>query len=128
MNELEIQKLLDELKTAEVAAEELAKKKKQAIDEIMPAEIKRFLEDIDKDFLSDEEASRIHVAGLQDRIKAEVLNYGATVTGQFKQAVFVKGRVSWESKGLDGFAVAHPEINQFRKQGDPSISIREVKS
>jgi hypothetical protein len=128
MNESEIQKLLDELKTAEVASEELSKKKKQAIDEIMPAEIKRFLEDIDKDFLGDEQAAANRIGELYNRIKEETLKFGSTVTGQFKQAVFVKGRVTWLTRELNGYAADHPEIEKFRQTGDASCSIREVKS
>jgi septation ring formation regulator EzrA len=126
-DELEIQNLLDELKTAEVSAEELAKKKKQAVDEIMPAEIKRFLEDIDKDFLSDEQASVNRIGELHDRIKAEVLNIGKTVTGQFKMAVFRQGSTTWNSEGLKGYAVGAPEILAFQKIGKPNVAIMDVK-
>lgn len=127
-SEQEIQSLLDELKTAEVSAEELAKKKKQAQDDFMPAEILKGLQAIDKDFLEDEQAAIRRIGGYHDKIKEEVLKFGSTVTGQFKQAVFVKGRVTWQTAGLDGYTIDHPELNQFRKEGSPSCSIRELKS
>ena len=128
MNESEIQKLLDELKESELSAEELSKKKKQAQDDFMPAEILKGLQAIDKDFLEDEQAAIRRIGGYHDKIKEEVLKFGATVTGQFKQAVYSKGRAIWDTKGLGGYAVAHPEIVTFLKTGEPSISIREVKS
>jgi len=49
------------------------------------------------------------------------------VKGRELEAVYVKGRISWDNKALDGYAAAHPEIGAFRKQGDPSVSIRGVK-
>lgn len=66
-------------------------------------------------------------AALEAEIKAEVLAAGASVKGAQLQAVYTKGRVSWDAKALDGFAAAHPEIAAFRKEGDPSVSIRAAK-
>jgi hypothetical protein len=39
-------------------------------------------------------------------------------------AMYTKPRVTWDSKGIEGFSVAHPEINVFRKVGEPSVSIK----
>jgi hypothetical protein len=39
----------------------------------------------------------------------------------------MKGRVSWDGKSLDGYMAAHPEISAFRKEGEPSVSLRNVK-
>jgi hypothetical protein len=54
-----------------------------------------------------------------------VLKNGATVRGSYLMAVWSKGRVSWDDKGLSNYAQAHPDLLQYRKQGDPSISIRK---
>lgn len=35
-------------------------------------------------------------------------------------------RVSWDTKALDGYAAAHPEIQQFRIEGLPSVSVRKA--
>ena len=58
---------------------------------------------------------------------AGVFTIGATVKANGLMAVYNKGRVSWDSKLLDGYAVAHPEILAARKEGDPSVTIRTVK-
>ena len=60
-------------------------------------------------------------------ITAYVLGKQESVKGKNLQAVFSKGRTSWDPKALIGYAVAHPEINEFKKVGKPSVSIREVK-
>lgn len=66
------------------------------------------------------------IGGLEFAIKADVLNGGITVKGNSFMCVWSKGRVSWDTKALDGYAAGHPEIAQFRKEGDPSVSIRKV--
>ncbi len=66
-------------------------------------------------------------AETESEIKEEVLTGGATVKGTSLQAVFNRGRVSYDAKGLDALAVVKPEVLNFRKEGEPSVSIREVK-
>jgi len=64
---------------------------------------------------------------LTDEIKAEIIKSGKTVKGARLQAVYTKGRISWDTKALEGYAVAYPEILPFRKEGEPSVSIRAIK-
>jgi len=42
-------------------------------------------------------------------------------------AVFSHGRVSWDTSSLDQYAKTHPEIGSFRKEGNPSVSLRAVQ-
>lgn len=63
---------------------------------------------------------------LEAEIKEQVKHHGATVKGAHIMAVWSKGRVSWDTKGLDGYAAAHPEIDRFRHVGEPSVSFRAV--
>ena len=51
---------------------------------------------------------------------------GETVKGDHLQAVWSKGRASWDDKALMGYTKAHPELLEFRKQGEPSVSIRST--
>lgn len=64
---------------------------------------------------------------LEAEIKAEVLSLGASVKGMDLQAVYSKGRVSWDDRGLSGYALGVPAILQFRTEGKPSVSLREIK-
>lgn len=61
-------------------------------------------------------------------ITKAVLEGTVSIKGEQLQAVFSKGKATWNTKGLDGYAIAHPEIDKLRKVGKPSVSIREVKS
>ena len=67
------------------------------------------------------------IAELEAKIKAVVLNAGATVKSQYLQAVYSKPRVSWDTRALDGYAKANPDVLAFRKTGKSSVSIRTVK-
>ena len=73
------------------------------------------------------ETSTSRIATLEEEIKNDVLQHGASVKGSRMYAVFNRGRVSWDTKELDHYANRHPEITAFRKQGNPSVSLRTVQ-
>lgn len=64
---------------------------------------------------------------LTTQIKEVVIRNGVSVKGKYLRAIYSKGRKTWDTKAMEGSALAHPEINKFKKTGQPSISIREVK-
>lgn len=94
--------------------------------EAMPVEVKQKMDDIDAEFFSKLETITENIYNMEKGIKESVLSIGEAAKGAFLQAVFIKGRVSWDTKGLDGYAVAHPEILVFKKTGEPSVSIKRV--
>ncbi|MGH2523148.1 MAG: hypothetical protein ACRDH2_11645 [Anaerolineales bacterium] len=67
------------------------------------------------------------IAALEEEVRYAVLRHGASVKGSSLHAVYSKGRVSWDTKALDGYALSHPEVVDFRRQSEPSISLRFVK-
>lgn len=67
------------------------------------------------------------ISEVEKEVKDEVIVLGESVKGDSLHAVFSSGKTSWDTKGLDGFAVANPKILKFKKTGKPSVSIREVK-
>ena len=94
---------------------------RQALDEIKKAEA-----DINTEFAVKSEAVDDNIAKLTAEIKDDVIQLGSTGKGDNLMATWNKGRVSWDTKSLDGYAIAHPELTQFRKEGEPSVSIRKV--
>jgi hypothetical protein len=64
------------------------------------------------------------INALTAEIETAVICEGESVKGERLQAVFAKGRVTWDSRALVGYAAAHPEIERFRKTGEPSVTIR----
>lgn len=67
------------------------------------------------------------IQNLEKEIKAKCIQLQETVQGSTLQVVFVSGRVTWESKGLEGYAVDHPAVLRFRKVGKPTARLQEMK-
>lgn len=120
------------------ALEDLVLKRKQDIMAALPQELRAKIAEIEQAYedadvkTAAEFDNRLQfleqsISGLSERIKEDVLKIGYTVKGEFKQAVWNRGRITWNSKGLQGYQVAHPEIATFREDHDPTVTIRSVK-
>src|SRR3990167_10606647 len=86
-------------------------------EKILTPEIRAQLADIETERQTALDAVDDIVAALKAEVIAEVLQSGTSSKGRFLHAVWAKGRTSWDSNKLDGYAVAHPEITAFRKVG-----------
>ncbi len=84
------------------------------------------LDALEGEYLPLLEAADDNASGLAEEIKNDVLLGGRTVSTDVYQAVYVKGRVSWDNAGINEYAESHPEVLQYRKVGQPSVQIREV--
>ena len=60
---------------------------------------------------------------LEDVIKRAVLQQGASIKGKTLHAVYSRGRVTWDGKALQSYAVMHPEIN-LRLRSFPRLENR----
>ncbi len=63
---------------------------------------------------------------LEGEIKNDVLVGGKSVSTDVYQAIYMKGRVTWDSEGITRYAEAHPDVLKFRKVGNPSVALRTV--
>lgn len=99
--------------------------KQELKDAILTDDLLAELRDIDIEFEEREKVARIRIAELTTLIKDAVVAHGKTVKGDYLMAVRNKGRVSWNTKKLDGFAVAYPALLELRKEGKPSVTIRK---
>jgi capsule polysaccharide export protein KpsE/RkpR len=120
----QIKKKLTQLEELDAQYEIIRLDKQAAIDAVLTDEIKAQLAAIDAEFDPMSSAVQETIGKLEAEVKVAVLSYGETVKAAKYKAIFGNGRVSWDTKGLDGFRVAHPEIEAFRKVGSPSVSIR----
>jgi len=84
------------------------------------------LDTLDLEYKPTLEATEENIAALENEIKTEVLLYGESVSGGFYRASFTQGRVSWDNEGMTKYAALHPDVLQFRKQGQPVVSLRVV--
>lgn len=96
--------------------------KKRAI----PAEVQTILDEIEAEFAAPLVAVVNEITELEMKIKETVIATGETAKGGALQAVYDKGRTSWDTKTLNGYIKAHPELADCRKQGDPFVSIRKL--
>ena len=118
---------LNRLESLQAQADVIRLRFQELREQIMTPEIKAALADVDAEEATTLESLNEGITSLTDEVKQAVLDAGETVKGDNLQAVWVKGRVSWDTKSLDGYAVAHPELLGLRKEGSPSVSIRNVK-
>lgn len=124
MNQNEITARLDQLATLRLKLDETSRAHQNRVSIIIPPDIQEHLQRAEEEYRVEMEPLAAQVSELESKIKGDVLEVGATVKGAALMAVYSKGRVTWDAKALDGYATAHPEIEPFRKEGAPSVSIR----
>jgi hypothetical protein len=65
-----------------------------------------------------------NIEDLENEIRTDVLLHGESVSGGAYRAIYMKGRVAWDSNGIQKYAEQHPEVLKYRKEGAPSVSLR----
>ncbi len=118
---------LDELSEIESAVE-VTRLDYEAKRAALLKSIQAELDALDAEYKPLIDSSTERIAALREEIKNDVLQHGASVKGSRLYAMYSRGRVSWDTPSLDQYAKTHPEIVAFRKQGDPSVSLRIVQA
>ncbi len=121
--EEQIRKLLDELAEAQAHAEVLRQDYTAMYARIL-APVQVEIEALDAEMLPKSADINATIDELTEAVKAAARVHGQSVSGAHLQAVWNKGRTSWDTKGLAGYMVAHPEIKTFMTVGAPTVSIR----
>lgn len=117
---------LNRLEEFHAQREALDTQKQGLIDQVLTPEVRARMAEIEAEFGQKAEALGANIEALEAEIKAGTLAHGATVKSGRFQAVWNKGRDTWDGKGLGAYAEAHPEVLEFRRQGEPSVTIRRV--
>jgi hypothetical protein len=73
------------------------------------------------------ESANENVAILEAEIKNDVLLHRESVQAGTYRAVYVQGRVSWDNDGMNRYAEVHPDVLQFQKRGQPTVTLRGVE-
>ena len=118
--------MLDSLHKMRLQRELLNTDKAAAVDAVLTPEIRVALADIECEYAPLLATADFKIAELESAVKDIVVKHGETVRGTGLMAVWNKPRISWNDAALNGYAVDHPEIQQFRKVGDPSVTIRQM--
>jgi len=122
----DISQKIDQLANFQAQRDVLELEKQSLIDQLIPPEIKARIEEIEAEFTGKREIVDEKITALESQIKEDVIRNGATVKGSFLRVVYHPGRVTWDTKRLDGYARSRPELLEFRKQGEPYVSIQKV--
>jgi hypothetical protein len=64
------------------------------------------------------------LAAAEAEARAAILAYGQSFQHGRVKGTYSRGRVTFESKGMQQYAESHPEVNRFRKVGQPFVSVR----
>ena len=118
--------MLDTLAEYQYERDVAAMQKQELIDNVLTPEIKAKIADIEAEFRLTTATVDEKIADLTEQVKQAVIAEGQSVKGNYLHAVYNKGRISWDSKTLDGLAMVIPDILKARKEGEPSISIRRI--
>jgi hypothetical protein len=89
-------------------------------------QIQAELDVLDSEYKPVLDAAEENIAALENEIKTDVLVYGESISGGMYRASLTQGRVSWDNEGMAKYAASHPDVLQFRKQGQPIVSLRAV--
>ena len=120
-----IQQKLNDLDELEMRREVLRidyEEKRKAI----LAAVQADLDALDAEYQPLKDTVSANITALEGDIKADVIAHGETVKGAHVMAVYVNGRVSWDTKKLDGMMSLIPQLADARKQGEPSVTIRKA--
>lgn len=122
----QIEQLLDRLGDLTVRRDAVEADRITAIDEAIPAEVRVTVAVLEKEY--DEQVTAIEgqIQELRGRISLLVKDFGQSCSGQSMMAVY-SDRKTWDTAGLEGYAVAHPEVLSFQKVA-PSVSFRQKAS
>ena len=124
--ELDVYGMIEKYSDLVFGIDAINAEKAALIDTILTPEIKEKLAEIDAEFGEKTDRISQEKSLLEAQIKDDVLIYGRTIKGTYFSFVYSKPRISYDSKALDVYAVSHPEITQFRSEGNPSVSVRKA--
>lgn len=76
----------------------------------------RFADRIDRTIKTEQRA--------EEEARRRVLEAGQSIKVAGVQAVYTPGRVSWDNEGLEAYAQRHPEVQAYRRVGQPYVTLR----
>lgn len=94
------------------------------MDSVLTKEQHQEISDIRMEFVPRIEEMEEKIGEYEQSIRDVVLAAGESQAASGLQAVYAKGRVSWDTRALDALTDAHPWLAKYKRVGDPSVSIR----
>lgn len=123
---LELANQLSQLQAARAAAaaarDECSARRKAILRQVQPQ-----LDALDAEFAERLAATEDEATRLEAAARRAVLKYGASFRHAGVIAVYARGRVTWDSRGLERYLKSHPELSEFRRVNAPLVSLRFQK-
>lgn len=119
------EQLLNQLAEIQAQTDLLLIRERELKEEAMGPQIVKEIREIEEEFSAARASAEKAGEDLKEAIRREVSKEGVSVKGDRLQAVFVKGRVTWDAKALDGYAINNPALFAFRKESEPTVQIRQ---
>lgn len=115
---------LDHLSALRVEYADLPSAKLAAILRLLPPDLAETAQATVREFDERETALQAEIAAREAAIKAYVLETGAGAHGTYLQAIIVAPRITYDTQQMEVYRTFHPEVNAYRKVGEPSVQIR----
>jgi uncharacterized protein YifE (UPF0438 family) len=120
---MELADRLEQLQAARTAAvavqDEYAERRAAIMEHVRP-----LLEALDAEFADRLQATGAEVSLLEAEAREAALAFGASFRHAGVHAVYTRPRITWDARGLTRYAETHPEVAEFRRVGEPSVSLR----
>jgi hypothetical protein len=89
-------------------------------------QVARRRQEIEAEFSGKADDVDVNIKKLEAEIKAAVKEAGESVKGQYIHAVYVRGRITWNTDKMEAWRKDHPFLDDARKEGEPSITLRRI--
>jgi hypothetical protein len=105
--------------------------RRRAMIEAVSPDLALALDAFDQDFATAQSELNESIEKARERVKELTLKAQTTIKGQMMAATYIKASHSWDKDKIDGYAVAHKEIDVFRVEKSATVRIearRDKKS
>jgi len=82
--------------------------------------------EIEAEFAGKSEAVDENIRKLTEEIKAEIVTLKKSVKGDHFHAVYMAGRITWNTDMMEGWRETFPFLEKARKEGAPSVTLRRI--
>lgn len=113
MEEKDLQKLMDALADTEIELDLVVAEKETLKKNLIPVEIQGEMESIDFEFEEKIKAVEGNIKVRKEQLQALLKEHAQPVKSKYYNWSYEE-EVIWDAKGMDGYALSHPEILYMR--------------
>jgi hypothetical protein len=123
----ELEALLIDLRAAQEHRDLVVRSRDQARIDAIPTEVARALLDIETEFGPMLASVATQAADAEAKVRSFVLVNMTSGKAAGLEALYCEGCTTWDTKGLDKAMKLIPGLADYRKQGDPYVTLRKAK-